>query len=299
MTSLNYKHLRYFWAVAKSGSIARAGEQLHVTPQSISGQLSELEKSLGVELFHRVGRGLKVTEAGRRILSYAEEIFTLGDELLDVARDQSMRKTLPFSVGIADSVAKSVAYRLLQTVLLLAEPVRLVCREGRLTTLLADLAIRRLDMVIADRAMPKNLSVRAYSHFLGESTLTVFAKPTLALTLTGEFPQSLDGAPFLMPGEDVAIRSGLEQWFDNTRVHPLIVGEFDDSALLKAFGEAGAGLFAAPTTLASYICGRYQVEAIGHIDAVNEQLFAITAERRLTHPAIIAIRDAALNQISE
>lgn len=297
MAKLNYKHLRYFWVVAKSGSIARAGEQLHLTPQSISGQLGELEKSLGVELLRRSGRGLKVTEAGRRILGYAEEIFALGDEVLDVARDQSVRKTPPFLVGVADSVPKSVAHRLLQPVLSLAEPVRLVCREGRLTTLLADLAIRRLDMVIADRAMPPNLNVRAYSHLLGESTLTVFAKPTLRQTLSGEFPQSLDGAPFLMPGEDVAIRPGLEQWFDSMRLHPQIVGEFDDSALLKAFGEAGAGLFAAPTALASYICERYRVEAIGHIATVNEQLFAITAERRLTHPAIVAIRDAAREHV--
>lgn len=297
MTTLNFKHLRYFWVVAKSGAIARAGEQLHLTPQSISGQLRELEEMLGVALFLRVGRGLKLTDAGRRILSYAEEIFSLGDELLKVARDQSARKSLPFTIGIADSVPKSVAYRLVEPALKLAEPVRLVCREGRLTALLAELAVHHLDMVIADRPLPGNLNVRGYSHLLGESSLTVFAAHKLVPTLQGAFPALLDGVPFLMPGEDAAIRPRLEQWFEAHHLYPAIVGEFDDSALLKAFGEAGAGLFVAPTALAGYICTRYGVEVVGQLDGVVEQLFAITAERRLTHPAIVAISQAARNEI--
>ena len=297
MAALNFKHLRYFWMVAKSGSIARACEQLHLTPQAISGQLRELEEALGVELFRRAGRGLELTDAGRRILSYAEEIFSLGDELLEVARDQTAKKSLPFSVGIADSVPKSVAHRLVEPALHLPEAVRLVCREGRLTALLADLSVNRLDMVIADRPMPPNLNVRGFSHLLGESDLSVFGAPALIETLNGNFPALLHGAPFLLPGDDVAIRPRLEQWLASRRLHPHIVGEFDDSALLKSFGQAGAGLFVAPTAIAGYVADQYRVSVIGRIDSISEQLFAITTERRLSHPAIVAIIQVARDEV--
>lgn len=297
MPALNYKHLRYFWVVAKSGGVARAAEQLHLSPQAISGQLGELEDMLGVELFHRAGRGLELSDAGRRILGYAEEIFSLGDELLTVASDQSVRKSLPFAIGIADSVPKSVAYRLVEPALHLSDPVRLTCREGRLAALLAELAVHRLDLVIADRPMPTNLNVRGYSHLLGESDLTVFGAPHLLETLSGDFPGLLNGAPFLMPGEDVAIRPRLEQWLEGQRLHPHIVGEFDDSALLKAFGQAGAGLFVAPSSLTGYVCDQFRVKAVGRIEAINEQIYAITTERRLTHPAIIAISQVARNEV--
>ncbi|HMW16902.1 MAG TPA: transcriptional activator NhaR [Accumulibacter sp.] len=297
MPALNFKHLRYFWVVAKSGSIARASQQLYLTPQSISGQLNELEESLGVELFRRVGRGLELTVTGQRILSYAEEIFALGDELLDVIRDQSAVRSLPFAIGIADVVPKSVAYLLVEPALRLSEPVRLICREGRLTALLADLAVHRLDMVIADRPMPANLNVRGYSHLLGESDLTVFGTDKLLKTLSGDFPALLADAPLLLPGEDAAIRPRLEHWLAAQRLHPRVIGEFDDSALVKAFGQAGAGLFVAPTALAAHICQQHQVVAVGRIDSINEQLFAITTERRLTHPAIVAISQTARNEV--
>ena len=297
MTTLNFKHLRYFWMVAKTGSIARAGEQLHLTPQSISGQLGEFEDSLGTKLFRRAGRGLELTEAGRRILGYAEEIFTIGDELLDAVHDQTMKKTLPFNIGIADSVSKSVACRLLEPALHIEEPVRLICREGRLSSLLADLSVHRLDMLIADRAMPTKLNVRGYSHLLGECGLTVFAAPALASRLNGEFPALMNNAPFLLPGEDVAVRPRLLQWLDKHKLRPHIVGEFDDSALIKAFGQAGAGLFVAPTAIAEQVCRQYSVVEVGRMDAVVEQLYAITTERRLTHPAIIAISEAALREV--
>lgn len=297
MTTLNFKHLRYFWMVAKTGSIARAGEQLHLTPQSISGQLGEFEASLGTKLFRRVGRGLELTEAGRRILGYADEIFTIGDELLDVLRDQAATKSLPFRIGVADSVSKSVACRLLEPALHIPESVRLICREGRLATLLADLSVHRLDMVIADQSMPTNLNVRGYSHLLGECGLTVFGAPSLAARLTGQFPKSLNNAPFLLPGEDVAIRARLLQWLDKHDLRPMIIGEFDDSALMKAFGHAGAGLFVAPSAIAEQVCRQYNVVALGRIDAVVEQLYAITTERRLTHPAIVAVSEAAKREV--
>jgi LysR family transcriptional activator of nhaA len=270
---------------------------LHLTPQSISGQLSEFSQTLGTELFRRSGRNLELTDAGRRILSYAEEIFTIGDELLDVLHDQQAKKTLPFRVGIADAVSKSVAYRLVEPALKLGEPVRLVCREGRLASLLAELAIHRLDMIIADRPMPGNLNVRGYSHLLGESGLTVFGARHRASEWSGSFPDVLDNAPFLLPGEDAAIRPKLLQWLEANDLRPHIVGEFDDSALVKAFGQAGAGLFVAPTAIVDHVCEQYKVVAIGRIDTVVEQLYAITTERRLTHPAIVAISKVAREDV--
>ncbi|MDK9704189.1 MAG: transcriptional activator NhaR [Sulfuritalea sp.] len=289
MANLNYKHLRYFWMVAKSGSIARASEQLHLTPQSISGQLSEFESALGVELFRRVGRGLELTETGQRLLGYAEQIFVLGDEMLDALRDDASMQAVPFRVGIADSVPKMVAYRLVEPSLGLAEPIRLICREGRLTSLLADLAVHRLDMVIADRPMPDNLNVRGYDHFLGESGSSVFGAKALTGRGKGAFPVLLDGAPFLLPGADVALQPRLMRWFESKRLRPRIVGEFDDSALLMAFGQAGAGYFVAPTAIESRIVRQHDVQVVGRIDVVREQIYAITTERKLTHPIIAAI----------
>jgi LysR family transcriptional regulator, transcriptional activator of nhaA len=297
MATLNYKHLRYFWMVARTGSIARAAEQLHLAPHSISGQLKEFEATLGVELFRRSGRNLELTDAGQRILSYAEDIFNIGDELLNALREQKLKKTLPFRVGIADSVSKLVTYRLLEPALKLDEPVRLICREGRLTPLLAELAIHRLDMIIADRPMPTHLNVRGFSHLLGESGLSVFGTHSMALGLSGKFPAALDNVPFLLPGEDVAIRPKLIQWFTANALRPNVVGEFDDSALMKAFGQAGVGLFVAPTAIVDYVCRQYKVDEIGRIDSVVEQLYAITTERQLTHPAVAAISKSAREDI--
>ena len=297
MAQLNYKHLRYFWAVARSGSIARASEQLHVTPQSISGQLAELAESLGTELFRRAGRGLEVTESGRRILSYADEIFALGDELVEVARDQAARKTIPFRIGIADSVPKTIAYRVIEPALRLAEPLRLVCREGRLASLLGELAVHRLDLVIADRPLPPELNVRGYNHLLGASDVTVFGSEAVARALKGKFPALLDSAPLLLPGEGVALRPRLLQWLEAQDLRPRIVGEFDDSGLMKAFGQGGAGLFVAPTAIAGDVCRQYGVRALGRIETVAEQLYAITTERRLQHPATVAISEAAQRDV--
>jgi LysR family transcriptional activator of nhaA len=297
MAALNFKHLRYFWMVAKTGSIARASEQLCLAPQSISGQLSEFEAKLGVELFRRSGRNRELTEAGQQILGYAEEIFSLGDDILEVLHDRTALKILPLRIGIADSVTKSVAYRLVEPALTQEEPIRLVCREGRLAALLAELAIHRLDMIIADRPMPTNLNVRGYSHLLGESGLTVFGTAELVQKLKGGFPAALDGMPFLLPGEDAAIRPKLLQWFETHGLRPRIVGEFDDSALMKAFGQAGAGFFAAPTAIAGQVCGQYEVVEIGRIDSVVEHVYAITTERHLSHPAIVAISKSAKEDI--
>ena len=295
--SLNYKHLRYFWAVARTGSLARAAAELHVTPQSISGQLAELEDALGVELLRRVGRGVELTDLGRRIAGYADDIFALGDELLAAARDQAARKSVPFRVGISDAVPKAVAYRVVEPALALADRVRLVCREGALPALLGELALHRLDMVIADRPLPAEVHVRGYNHLIGASELAVFAAPRLAATLPRAFPALLDGAPLLLPGEGSAIRPKLAAWLEAQRLSPRIVGEFDDGALMKAFGQGGAGLFFAPAAAAADIEPQYGVVAVGRIPAVVEQFYAITTERRMRDPATRAVFEAAQRNV--
>lgn len=297
MVTLNYKHLRYFWTVAKAGSIARAAQQLQRTPQSISGQIQELESALGTELFRRAGRGLELTDVGRHALLYADRIFTLGDELLDDLRERPARRALEFKVGVAEGMPKAMVYRMIEPALQLAEDVRLICREGRLPFLLADLAVHRFDMVIADRPMPGNLNVRGFSHLLGECGLTFFGSPQLLDTLPGTFPALLDQAPFLLPGEDAAIRPRLLRWFDEQDIRPRIVGEFDDSALMNSFGQTGTGLFVAPTATAAYLCKQYRVRAIGHAPAVKEQFYAITTDQRLEHPAVVALSRAAREDI--
>jgi len=293
MGKLNYKHLHYFWVVAKAGGVARAGEQLHLTPQSISGQLRVLEDALGETLFRRAGRNLELTDAGRLVMSYADEIFTLGAELQEVLHDQPARRTLHFRVGVGDMVSKSMAYRVLEPALRLPEPLRIVCREGRLTDLLAELAVHRLELVIADRPMPSTVNIRGFNHLLGESAVTFFAVASLADSCGRTFPRCLDGAPMLLPGEDAAVRPKLLQWFDAQRVRPRIVGEFDDGSLLKAFGRAGTGIFVAPSVVAEQVARQYGVVALGQTEEVTEQFYAISVERRLTHPAVVAVSQAA------
>ncbi|MGX4640504.1 transcriptional activator NhaR [Massilia sp. SYSU DXS3249] len=297
MSSLNYKHLRYFWMVAKTGSIAKAAAQLHLTPQSISGQLTEFADTLGVELFRRSGRNLELTDTGRRIVSYAEDIFNTGDELLELVRDKTFATTISFRVGCADSVSKLIACHLLEPALKLREPVKLICREGRLDSLVADLAVHRLDLVIADRPIPAHFSVRAYNHLLGESPMTAFATPALAEQLGGDFPACLHNAPLLLPGEDFAIHQRLLRWLEHNEVHPNVVGEFDDSAMMKAFGQSGAGVFFAPAAIASQVSGQYQVVALGQVSGVVEEVYAITTERRMSHPATVAISTAARDKL--
>ncbi|MDP2027476.1 MAG: transcriptional activator NhaR [Pseudomonadota bacterium] len=297
MSALNYKHLHYFWVVAKSGGVSKAAERLHLTPQSISGQLGVLEEALATQLFRRVGRTLELTDAGRMVLGYAEEIFVLGEELQEALRQQPASRSMQFRVGIADMVAKSVAYQLLEPAMRIDEKPRLQCREGRLDSLLGELAVHRLDLVIADRPMPSRLNVRGFSHMLGECGLTFLAAPALAAQHNGDFPQLLDGAPLLLPGEDAAVRPKLMRWLDAQRIRPRIVGEFDDSALLNAFGKEGAGIYAVPSTIAELIQTQAGSVLLGHTEAVTEQFYAISTERRLTHPAVLAISEAARLQM--
>jgi len=279
MALLNYKHLRYFWVVAKTGGVTRAGELLHVTAQTISGQLTLFESVLGVELFERVGRHLELTEAGRVVLRYADQIFALGAELEDEVRHRPQGRPQNFRAGIADAMPKSVAYGLLNPAAQGSQPARIVCREGKLDSLLADLAVHRLDIVLADRPLPPNLAVRGYSHLLGECGITFFATAALARRHKRGFPRNLDGAPMLLPGADSDVRPRLLRWFEREGIAPRIVGEFDDDALLKAFGEGGAGIFPGPSALAQAVRRQYGVVLMGHTNAVTARFYAISGER--------------------
>ena len=297
MRHLNYSHLLYFWTVAREGSIAKASTLLHLTPQTISGQLKLLDEAIGDRLFVRAGRRLVLSDLGKVVYQYADEIFSLGAELAHVARGKAPGMPLVLNVGIVDSIPKLVTYRVLEPALKLDEKLRLNCHEATLEKLLSDLAVHRLDLVLSDRPVPPGLNVRAYHHLLGASGVTMFAAPSLAATLGKDFPGNLRDAPFLMPANTPALRSQLEEWFDTQDIAPLIVGEFDDSALLKSFGQAGVGVFAGPTALQAEICEMYDVVALGQVPNVEERFYAISPERKLKHPAIVAITARARETI--
>lgn len=294
---MNLKHLQYFWKVAKLGSVVGASEALHITPQTISGQIQLLEQDLGSELFRRQGRKLELTEAGRLALGYAEEIFSLESELEQMIRLHPHTRPLEFRVGVADAMPKSLVYRLLAPAVQLPEPVTIVCREWKLDSLLSELAMHRLDLVVADTPIPPSVDVRAYNHRLGESALTFFAGEALSEGARGIFPDCLDGMPMLLPGEDSAIRTKLLRWLDKQKLRPRFVGEFDDSSLMAAFGQAGVGAFVAPSALEKEICSQHAVIAIGRSEELVAEYFAISVERRLTHPCVLAITQAARNRL--
>jgi LysR family transcriptional activator of nhaA len=294
---LNYRQLHYFWVVAKTGSIVRACEQLNLTPQTISGQIRLLEQTFGVDLFKRVGRQLELTEAGRLALPYAEQMFQLGDELEAVLRTQPDEQQILFRVGVADVVPKSIVYRLIAPTMELSEPMRISCREDQLERLLADLAIQRLDLVISDSPMPSHLDIKGYSQKLGECGVSFFATKALAAQYGKDFPQGMQGAPLLIPGQLTVVRSRLMRWFAEQNIQPRIVGEFDDSALMKAFGKSGSGIFMAPSVIADEVMAQYDVEMIGQTDAVTESCLAISVERKVKHPGIVAITEGARREL--
>ena len=297
MSSLNFKHLRYFWAVAAQGSIARASEVLHLTPQTISGQLRELEEQLNAKLFQKSGRNLVLTDTGHLVFSYADEVFRLGDELRDVLEGRIPGAAMTLTVGVAMVVPKLLAYRVLEPVLAMPEPVRLICQEAPLADLLADLSVHKLDLVLADSPISPALNIRAYNHLLGESGISFFANQKTARKYAAKFPSSLNGAPMLMPTASSALRRMLEQWFERQRVNPMVVAEFEDRALMKAFGEAGTGIFTSPTAVEHDVVAKYGVRVIGRSEEIKERFYAISAERRIKHPAVSAITDAARSEL--
>ncbi|MGV6393322.1 transcriptional activator NhaR [Pseudomonas caspiana] len=294
---LNYRQLHYFWVVAKTGSIVRACHQLNLTAQTISGQITLLEQSLGVDLFQRVGRQLELTEAGRLALPYAEQMFQIGNELEAVIRAQPDEQQILFRVGVADVVPKSIVYRLIAPTMELSERVRITCREDKLERLLADLAIQRLDLVISDSPMPTHLDIKGYSQKLGECGISFFATTELFERYGQNFPFGMQGAPLLIPGQETVVRSRLMRWFAELKVQPRIIGEFDDSALMKAFGKSGSGIFVAPSVIADEVQAQYGVVLLGQTDAVTESFYAISVERKIKHPGIVAITEGARRKL--
>jgi LysR family transcriptional activator of nhaA len=290
---INYKHLHYFWVTARQGGIARASEQLHLTPQTISGQISLLEDSLGGKLFSKAGRNLELTEFGKMVLDYANEIFLLGGELEDAVRNMPESRLQTLRIGVVDVVPKLIAYRVLSPALRYEDPVKIVCRESDLQSLMAELALHRLDLVIADEPVPPGLNIRAYNHVLGDCGISFLAEVGMARFLRCGFPRSLDGAPLLFPSEINRVHGRLLQWFEALHIHPRIVGEFDDSALMKAFGQAGSGVFVAPTAIAEEVAKQYNAAVIGATEDVREQFYAISVERRISNPAVAAITENA------
>ena len=286
MTPLNYKHLHYFWVVAQEGSITRAAERLGVAVQTISGQLSLLERQLGKALFNSQGRGLVLSEAGRMALGFADQIFQLGDALVDAIQSSDNESTLRLRAGISDGIPKLLAYRLLSSVTSMPVDVRLICDEGEFETLLADLALHRLDVVLTDRAAPVGGNLKVFSTRLGDFENGLFATPELVERYRPGFPQSLDGAPMLLPTRHNAIRGRIDRWLESTGVRPKIVAEFEDSALLNTFGRGGLGIFPAPLALADQIAAQLNAQTLGAMTGVSEQIYAISNERRIRHPAI-------------
>lgn len=293
MEWLNYHHLRYFWAVAKEGGVTHAAEKLNISQPTVSAQLRDLEQALGEKLFAKQGRRLVLTETGATVFRYADEIFGIGQELLDTVRGRPTGRPARLTVGVANVVPKLVAYRVLEPALRLSEPVRIECVEDRTERLLADLAVRSLDLVLSDAPVPPTAHVRVFNHLLGETSVTVLGTPELARAHRRRFPQSLDGAPFLLPTTTTVLRRSLDEWFDRHGIRPRAVGEFEDGALLKMFGEAGAGLFATPTVVAEDARERYGVRPLGELPGMVERFYLISPERRLKNPAVVALTEAA------
>ncbi len=293
MDWLNYHHLLYFHTVVSEGSIVKAAERLSLTPPTISGQIKALEDAIGERLFERQRRRLVLTEMGRTVHRYADEIFGIGRELLEAIRARPAGRPARLVVGVADVMPKLIVRRVLEPVLHMPGGMRLVCREDTSEKLLAALALHELDVVLTDAPMPPDVRVRAYNHLLGESRVTLFALPALARSLARRFPASLDEVPLLLPTPQSTLRRSIDQFFAAHRIRPRVVAEFDDSALLKVFGEDGVGVFPAPSVLERDICDRYGVKVVGRLPDVSERFYAISVERRLTHPAVVAMTQQA------
>lgn len=296
---MNFKHLHYFWVAARAGGIVRAGEQLHTTPQTLSGQIKLLESSLGLQLFRKRGRQLELTDEGRLALGYADQIFALGSEMENaLGQAQGSPAVLEFRVGVAESVAKSVVYRLLEPTLSMQRPVRLICSEGKFPDLLAQMALNRLDLVIAEEPITSRVNIKAFNHPLGSSPMSFYCTPAISAGLKGKFPQCLDGAPMLIMGASASIRKPQEAWFTKYQIKPRIVGEFDDGTLMKTFGREGRGVFMSASVLDKETVNQYGVQAIGHTDEIMEHFYAVSVERRVKHPCVVAITQAARKQLA-
>lgn len=300
MPSINYQHLHYFWVVAREGSIARATKVLGLTQPTISVQVHALERALGEQLFARRGRNLVLTDVGQTVFRFADEIFALGRELSDALDGRPSSRPVRFAVGVSDTLPKLTAYRLLAPALALRQPaLHVIIRSDKVERLLADLTIHALDLVLADTPVSPTLKLRAYSHPLGDSGVSVFGAPALARTHRRRFPASLDGAPFLFHGEGSALRRSFERWCQSEGIRPQAVAEIDDVAILQVFGQQGLGLFAAPTVVESFLQRQYGVQVVGRLPEVRERFYAISADRKYQHPGIVAISEAARTTLGE
>lgn len=302
---MNYKHLHYFWTVVRAGGVLRASEQLHLSPQTLSGQINQLEERMGRPLLRKAGRGVEPTDAGRMVMQYADEIFTLGRELEDVLRGGRDEPRAPLlKVGFVDSVPKAIAYHVLEPALRLDPPPRLQCPEGKLPHLMAELALRRVDLVVSDVPLPGHSGVKAFTHLLGRSGVAFFAAERLLRANStnlrqarARFPECLSALPMLMPGVDSALRPRVDGWLRRHGLTPKVPAEFEDTALMKAFGREGLGVFPAPAVLAKEISRQFEVERLGSPPDLVEEFYAISVERKITHPGVAAITNAARSEL--
>ena len=286
MSKLNYHHLQYFQAIAIHGSIAKASSVVHITPQALSAQLSLLEDQLGYTLFDRKGKRLVLNEMGHITLSYAQEIFTLGDELINSLKNHSTDFTSKFSIGVTDVIAKVFSFNFLKAIYTADDSIKLVCKETNLEVLLGELATNKLDAVLSDTTLPIHSPLKAYSHLVGKSGLSFFAHKSLADTLEDNFPQSLNGKPFFTAGEGSNQRLSVLSWFEQLNISPVIIGEFDDSILAHYFGQAGYGVFCAPTIIDRHVIDQFGVKLIGRTTDITEHYYLISPERKVKHPAV-------------
>jgi LysR family transcriptional activator of nhaA len=293
MEWLNYHHLLYFWTVAREGTVARACARLHLAQPTISGQLRQLERDLGVKLFERAGRKLALTETGQEVYRRADEIFGLGRDLLDLLRGRLTGRPTRLHVGVAEDVPELIAYRVLEPALGLPEPVQVICHRESADELLAELALHRLDVVLANKPVGPATRVRAFSHPLGESGISVCGTAGLVGRLRRDFPRSLDGAPFLLPREDTSVRQALDEWFEVAGLRPAIRAEFADRALLRTFAQAGAGLCAIPSVVEAEVRRQYRLRVLGRLADIKERFFLISTEKKLRHPAVAAMAELA------
>jgi len=293
MEWLNYHHLLYFWTVARIGSVSRASAELRLTQATVSAQLKSLEQALGEKLFRKSGRHLVLTDTGKVVFRYAEEIFSLGQELMGALKGRPAGRMARVTVGVTDVMPKLLAYQLIEPALKLKEPHRIICREGTNSELLAALAVHDIDVMLSDAPIDPAVNVRAFNHLLGESSVILFGVTGLAAKYRAGFPRSLDGAPFLLPTSNTTARRLLDQWFESQNIRPAVVAEFEDSALLQVFGQRGLGLFVAHSLISVEVQRQYRVKVVGQLDGVTERFYAVSLDRKLKHPAVVAISDAA------